>query len=389
MNKYERNIKLSYILSVIGSGYFWWAIWVLYYLLFVDYVNIGILGSVHMFGLVFFEIPTGALADLLGKKKSLFIAFSLMAIGNVVMGFATGMDLFLINVVLVTLGDAFYSGAFEALVYDSLVETKRESEYQKILARIGSYKSVTIAVVSIIGGFIFLVSPRLPFFLAAVACVIAAGTTLLLEEPLVDTVKVNVGLALRQSFRGFKHLLNRKLALLTLGLFLIGSIVVAGFQLFEDVLLVESGFVSNQLGFIYAIFGVVAAIAYLQIPKVVKRMGNLNAFIIAALVLGLAFTLTPLASTFMVVMFIVIRVVSTVFIENITSVIINENTPSKDRATTLSTFNMFIQLPFAFLAAMIGGLIIKWSIFVVVAWAGLLTLVITIVFAFSLKLSKR
>lgn len=66
-----RNIKLIYILSILYNSWFWIGIWVLYYLRYTSYAGIGLLESVMIFTSTTTEIPTGAIADLLGRKKTL------------------------------------------------------------------------------------------------------------------------------------------------------------------------------------------------------------------------------------------------------------------------------------------------------------------------------
>jgi MFS family permease len=388
MNAYENNIRISYALSIIRNSYFWWAVWLLYYLQFVDYTGVGVLESIHLFALLFTEIPTGAIADLLGKKKSLIIAFSLISVGNLIMGLAQDMSFLVISVVVITLGDAFNSGAFEALVYDSLIELKQRKKYQTILARISSIGSATIAVVSILGGILYMIDFRLPFFMTSLVSGVGALLCFWLTEPSIDSEKVNVRLALKQSFQGIHNLVNKRLIKQTVGLLFIGFVLVAGFELIDDVIVVELGYNPSQLGFIYASFGIVAAISAQLVPRVTKRIGNMRSILGAAFLLGLSFILTPLVGIVLTTGFVIMRVISTVLIENTSSVIINNNTPSKDRATTLSTFNMLRQLPFAILASFIGGLILKWTVFYVAAGIGLLTLLVVIIYWAYLKISK-
>ena len=65
----KRNIVLAYILGYLKQSWFWLGIWVFYYLRFTNYAGIGIIESVMILTMTVGEIPTGAIADLLGKKK--------------------------------------------------------------------------------------------------------------------------------------------------------------------------------------------------------------------------------------------------------------------------------------------------------------------------------
>jgi len=63
-----RNITIAYTLSFLWKCWFWLGIWVFYYLRFTDYAGIGFLEAVMITTATIGEIPTGAIADILGKK---------------------------------------------------------------------------------------------------------------------------------------------------------------------------------------------------------------------------------------------------------------------------------------------------------------------------------
>lgn len=99
----KRNISLVYILTALNYSWFWIAIWVLFYLRFIDYAGIGILESVMITTSFLGEIPTGAIGDLLGKKKTLILAFLLSALGNLTMGLSPSFGILLIMISFIAL----------------------------------------------------------------------------------------------------------------------------------------------------------------------------------------------------------------------------------------------------------------------------------------------
>ena len=64
-----KNVKIAYVLSFLWRSWFWLGIWVFYYLRFTDYAGIGLLEAVMITTASLGEIPTGAIADVWGKKK--------------------------------------------------------------------------------------------------------------------------------------------------------------------------------------------------------------------------------------------------------------------------------------------------------------------------------
>lgn len=156
-----RNIYLAYFLAAMKNSWFWLGIWVLYYLKFTNYAGIGIIETIMIGTTTLAEIPTGAVADLLGKKKTLILSFLLEAIGGFIMALALNFNQLAFSVFVLCVGGALYSGTFDALVYDSLKQVKKESNYDKILANISTITLITITLASIIGGFLYSFNSRI------------------------------------------------------------------------------------------------------------------------------------------------------------------------------------------------------------------------------------
>ena len=65
----NRNITISYFLAFAKNTWFWLGIWIFYYLQFTNYAGIGIIETVLIVTATLTEIPTGAVADIFGKKN--------------------------------------------------------------------------------------------------------------------------------------------------------------------------------------------------------------------------------------------------------------------------------------------------------------------------------
>jgi len=98
------------------------------------------------------EIPTGWLADRYGHRVSLIIG-SLAQVGGMVMCWlGDGIPGLLSAILLVAVGDAFRSGADQALLYRSCVALDRESEFQRIEARARSIQLAALVLMVLAGG---------------------------------------------------------------------------------------------------------------------------------------------------------------------------------------------------------------------------------------------
>lgn len=81
------------------------------------------------------EIPSGALADKYSRRNLLGIAQIIRAIGYGIWIFWPTFEGFLLGLALWGVGRSLTSGTFEALVYDELKATGKESQYTKVMGR--------------------------------------------------------------------------------------------------------------------------------------------------------------------------------------------------------------------------------------------------------------
>jgi Major Facilitator Superfamily len=100
------------------------------------------------------EVPTGWLADRYGHRASLIVGSLTQTLGMVACWLGNGVPGILAACLLVALGDAFRSGADQALLYRSCAALDRSSEFQRREARASSVKLTALVAMTLAGGFI-------------------------------------------------------------------------------------------------------------------------------------------------------------------------------------------------------------------------------------------
>ena len=98
------------------------------------------------------EIPTGWLADRYGHRACLIAGSALQIVGMLCCWLGVGIPGLLAACLLVALGDAFRSGADEALLYRSCVALHREADFQAIQARTKAATLVALVILVLLGG---------------------------------------------------------------------------------------------------------------------------------------------------------------------------------------------------------------------------------------------
>ena len=92
-------------------------------------VEIGIAESCFHITSLLFEIPSGVISDVFGRKKSMILSQCMFIISALCMAFSTTLTSVCIALVLDAMGYNFASGSREALSYDSLKKAGQEAHY--------------------------------------------------------------------------------------------------------------------------------------------------------------------------------------------------------------------------------------------------------------------
>ena len=134
--------------------------------------QVTLLDSAFWFTMVLTEIPTGAVADTLGRKHSQIIGMILATGAILLFGFAPNYPLLIFANSLWAFAITFISGADLAFFYDTLRELGREEEYPKYRGQLSAMVMATIAISSLLGGFLGEFSLVATFWVTAVLMVV-------------------------------------------------------------------------------------------------------------------------------------------------------------------------------------------------------------------------
>lgn len=351
----NRNIKLATLIFSLDVAWFWLGIWVPYYLLFTNYAGIGIIETIVVASAFLLEIPTGAFSDLVGKKKTLLLVFAAYTLGDIVLASAQEFWHILISVILLGSGVSLLSGTKDAFIYDTLLTLKQENTFETVLSRIQKYGLILMAAASAIGGWMYTISPSLPYWAMAVVHGLCLLLTLFLIEPPIDTDKFSIPTYLRQMRHGVSQLFSGSHDHRWLfQLLVIGALVKFLYEGLDPAIGLALGLPESYLGYLYALVPLVSAAgAHLYEKHSTKKTRNFWWHLITATMI-----ITPILSPFIGITLGVALILGRNFfypiLETVTSNSINRFVASKYRATTLSAFNMLVSLPYVLGAALFG-----------------------------------
>lgn len=208
MLKIKKQINLLYITSILGNLSITGAWVAILAARGFSLVEIGLAETVFHITSLIFEIPSGMLADMYGRKKMLLVSHIMAMIGNMIMVFSNSLGLVCLSFVFHALTYNFASGSGDALAYDSLKSVKQEARYEKyssnqmIIYRVGTAISTLCAGAALFMGY------RLAYLLSALTHVVTFLVTCGLVEVKVEEV---VHTKAKETRSLDKHVLTRLL----------------------------------------------------------------------------------------------------------------------------------------------------------------------------------
>lgn len=288
------------------------------------------------------QIPSGIFADRYGYKKALIIGSLFFLAGTILFAFAQNLYWFLAGYSLMGFGSAMKQGADHALLYESLKADKNQSSFKKKIGKLDLYTNIFWVVTATIGGVLYTIHERLPFYAEILIVALSILILLFLKEPPKERkhfpVWNQVKGSIKQAFR------TPNFSKIFIFSALIGSIALTTFQYLQPL------YKSLHINETY--FGLIAAGAFIirglgaWSAEKVGKMFTIDKYIVLhAAVFGL-FLIFLQKTTTLVFIFIIIGVFY--FLRGLyaptVSTYINEKVDSSNRATMLSVNSQFLTI---------------------------------------------
>lgn len=364
--KPETGYKTVLILSTFAQG-FLGPIYMLFLLSQgLDALKANTVNVFFMASIFFFEIPTGVIADLLGRKLAVILAQLFWALAMIVYFFSHSFWQFVSAEILAAIGKSFISGAFDAWLYDHLASEGREDQYQTIYARSAKWARLSVIPAALIAGFIgSRVNLRFPWMIAAIFSFLAFAASLKFLKP--DSLKHTLRAQLNEK-RGIQRLFYITQNSIKIvfrkptvwGLILILFVLTLGFQAYNMFwpVIFEHKVGQSSLGIIFAMVTIAIALGFEVASRgIFLKRHPLQSLAIVVLAIGLPMFLgSILPVTGLLLSTFLIHEVARGAFEPIFSAYLNKFIPSPLRATVNSASAMLANLG-SVLGLLISGFI--------------------------------
>lgn len=354
----EKNIAVYYLMQFCHSLIFSIPIWIVFYRRIITIEEISFLVGFQYFIQIISELPTGAFADILGKKVSIIIGFIFFSASSLLFPFASGFSHYLILAAFIGLADSFLSGSVDALLYDSLKQDGREQEFGDIVAKQGVVYQLGLIIGTVLGGVVYQWNIFAPFFIEGTFFLLGGIFATFLREPAVDSEVFTLKNYLRQIKWGAKEAFKNKfLKKLSWFYIFVGSITWSAALYFNNSLMVDLGFSDEVRGFLIGgmrLFNIIFLTKLLQNKKLFSEKNSILFF-----PLLMIFSLLPglVLQSWWALPFVAGSMAASTARWIILGRMTNNHFSSKYRSTAISTLSMIIGVFYTIFAIISGPII--------------------------------
>ncbi len=179
-----------------------------------SYSRVFTLGAVYMLMFILFTAPAGALADVIGRKKTLIIGSFTLVLAALATGVSSSFTQVLLSFFLWSAGFSLISGADEALLYDAL---NNEDAYSKAWGRASFFSLLGLALAGILGPVLFSKNFRFPYLFSAVSFFLSGASIFFFSEDIAKE-KLSLKHHLNKTYQGVKIAFSNKFVLWAIGI---------------------------------------------------------------------------------------------------------------------------------------------------------------------------
>lgn len=381
--KLKRNIILDYFSVFITNLNMQSSIWVLYLAYCgLNLAQIGLLEGIYHAAGILFEIPSGAVADLLGRKRSMVLSRICIAASCIIMLFSRSFGLFALSFIIQALGNNFNSGSEEALVYDSMKYIGREEQYMGIYGRLNIILEVSQGIATVAGGIL----AEYSYFWCYGACVIIALLSLLpvllMTEAPFDrqgNKRTGIGELVTSHFRESFRILQSDVRIFKIILYY--SVIFAAQTLlffYSQQYFYSLGYNKIRISLILLIMGAASCLGAFISDKIYARYRKKVVFAASA-VIAVSMICYGFENAALSAAALSVAGFCNSILYPVQSDCLNQLIPSDQRATLISVNSMFFSVAMILMFPAVGMMADHWGLTKVLAAMGALVLLFAVV----------
>jgi MFS family permease len=350
--------------------------------------DIMVLQAVYSVAIVVLEIPSGYLADVIGRRKTLIIGAMFGTVGFTTYSLSFGFVGFLVAEIILGLGQSCISGADSAMLYDSLLEKGQEKKYTRFEGRITSLGNMAEALAGILGGVLATITLRVPYFAQSFVAFIALPAAITLVEPARKIPLIKAGIWEIVQIARFALFQDRPLRRNILFSAITGTATLT-MAWFAQPFFEYSRIDIAWFGILWTGLNLTVALTSYTAHRIEARLGQTRSILLIATLIPLGYLALSRfhLPTGLVVLFLfyLVRGYATPVLKDY----INRITASNIRATVLSVRNFIIRFLFALTGPLLGWVKDIYTLPQALALAGFIFSVFSLITAILFITSRK
>ena len=379
-----------YVGNLFAMFFIYSAFYVIYFInLDFSLLQIGIFGSVMILAKIIFEIPTGAVADIYGRKFSTILGMMGTGITFFLMFFTTNFYALAFMFFIVGFFMTFVSGADQAWVVDLLKRRKKSKLINSYFVKDFSIGSFSMFLSGLIGALVVAKFGLSSIWILSGLSMILMGLTYSFGKEHFVKKKQYIREHTKDFFDQTKNSLKYSLKNKAISIFLLAGIFwsLASVAASNQVLWVP---LLSNLGLRDSFFGIIGSIAFgigIFAPFIAQKVSNKMKSRRNYLILILSFMFILVSSTIflnslipLVALYILIYS-SFLFFVPISTPFFHSFIPNKMRATITSIRSLSVSIVMVLVPILIGFLADNFGLKIIIVSSGLLFVPAIIIFS--------
>ena len=337
--------------------------------------EISVLKAIYSVSIVVLEIPSGYLADVLGRKRTLIMGSVLGFLGFFTYSISYGFVGFLIAEIILGFGQSLISGADSAMLYDTLEDLNKKDEYVKYEGRVISIGNLAETIAGIVGGLLVGISLRFPYIAQTVVAFISVPASILLIEPKRNTKVLNFGIKYILNIVKYSLIDNKELRWNIIHSSIIGAATLTMATLVVQPYLLQIEIPLFYFGIIWPALNLIVCLVALYAYKIEHKLKKPKSLLLISIFIPFGFIVLSQVISYWGILILVVFYIFRGFATPVLKDYINQLTDSNIRATVLSVRNFVIRIFFALIGPFMGWYTDNISLQVALLVSGIIFLI--------------
>ncbi len=321
--------------------------------------QVFIVQSIFNLAMVLFDVPTGYISDIIGRRRTIIIASFAMPAGLAIYAFSHSFLAFAAAEIVLAFSWGLRSGTDSALVYETLLEEERKDEFRKFEGRAAFFERFGDATAAILGSAIAIISLRMPFYINVFTGMALIPIAFMLLEPKRDKVVKHDHL--KEILKAVKYAVSHPqvgpLMLYFSIIFAVSITCVWSYYFYYK----SIGLSVGWFGIIHAGFGILSGLGSMQAHRIEAKIGRKTTLYLM-LIIGMNLILLGLIKSVFMIAAVLVNGFLLGLAWPLLNDYINKLVNSDIRATVLSTASMGRGLFFGLFAPAFGFVTDKFSL---------------------------